>query len=633
MCGICGIFNFNKQPLNPESVRAMCSVIKHRGPDDEGIFTASNISLGMRRLSIIDLKTGHQPICNEDKSIWIVLNGEIYNFQEQREILQNKGHKFTTNSDTEVIVHLYEEYKEKCVDYLRGMFAFALWDTKAERLFIARDRIGKKPLFYAVINGSFIFASEMKSILKHLEATPEINLSAIHNYLTYQYIPGPGTIFKTIARLQPAHTLTCDKTGRTNIQKYWNIDFTKKTSLSFEDAKMQLREILTEATKLRMISDVPLGAFLSGGLDSSIIVALMSKLSIKPVKTFSIGFKEETFSELPYAKIVADHYKTEHHEFTVEPHFVDILEKIVWHYDQPFADTSSLPSYYVANVTRQHVTVALNGDGGDENFAGYLRHKAMKGSAYFGFPFRLMGKNLTKHLANLIPHTESANAKSKFRYMNRMFSALAETPGRRNAIWHCYFDNETKNRIYSKEMKALFADDDAYDYLENTFVNSPANDTIDRTLYTDLMTYLPECLLVKMDIASMANSLETRSPLLDHKLIEFTATLPSNWKLHNFTSKYIFKETFKDLLPEQIQKRGKQGFGIPVGKWFKHDLKDYARQVLLDSKSLNRGYFDKKEVSNLLEDHISGKSDHGYRIWALLMLELWHKVYIDNKGV
>ncbi|OGS25455.1 MAG: asparagine synthase (glutamine-hydrolyzing), partial [Elusimicrobia bacterium RIFOXYB2_FULL_48_7] len=503
MCGICGIFNFgSNKPVTQQEISRMCGLIRHRGPDDEGVYTGGQTGLGIRRLSIIDLQTGHQPIHNEDSSLWIVLNGEIYNFKELHDELTKRGHKFYTKTDTETIIHLYEEYGDRCVDHLRGMFAFAVWDTRKKQLFIARDRLGKKPLFYTVVNGSFVFASEMKSILAHLDSTPEIDLSAIHSFLTYQYIPGPGTIFKTIKRLQPASTLKCGQNGNIETNRYWNLDFRQKTNLSFNDAKTRLAEILTESTKLRMISDVPLGAFLSGGLDSSIIVGLMSKLSSKPVKTFSIGFEDANFSELGYARTVAARFKTDHHEFVVKPDFINVLPKLLWHYDQPFADTSALPSYYVAKETRSLVTVALNGDGGDENFAGYLRHKAMKGSVYFAWPFRLMGAKLTNKLVSMIPHTESNNAKSRVRYMHRLFSALSRPPETRNAIWHCYFDNETKNRIYSASMKEHFACNDAYGYLEETFLNAPANNTIDRTLYTDLMTYLPECLLVKMDIAS-----------------------------------------------------------------------------------------------------------------------------------
>ncbi|MBU2568328.1 MAG: asparagine synthase (glutamine-hydrolyzing), partial [Elusimicrobia bacterium] len=391
MCGICGIYNFgNKKPVESGTIEKMCNIIKHRGPDDKGIYTEKNFGFGMRRLSIIDLQTGNQPIFNEDKSISVILNGEIYNFQELREELEKKNHKFHTKSDTETIVHLYEEYGHNCVLHMRGMFAFALWDKKNDLLFIARDRLGKKPLYWTQKNGSFIFASEIKAILAGAGmegATPEINLSAIDLYLTYQYIPSPMTIFKNIHRLPPASYLVCSGSGIKKIEKYWHLDFTKKTSMTFPEACNYTRQILTEATKLRMISDVPLGAFLSGGHDSSIVVGLMSHLSSAPIKTFSIGFEDEAFSELPYARLVADRFKTEHHELIVKPQFVEILPKIIWHYDQPFADTSALPSYYVSEITRKHVKVALNGDGGDENFGGYLRYKAMKGTMYFSSLF------------------------------------------------------------------------------------------------------------------------------------------------------------------------------------------------------------------------------------------------------
>ena len=634
MCGICGVFNFkNDKPLDPAVLKRMCDTLKHRGPDEEGYYTSGQIGLGIRRLSIIDLSTGSQPIHNEDKSIWVIDNGEIYNFQDLRKELENRGHKFYTKTDTETIVHLYEEYGERCVDHLRGMYAFAVWDEKNKKLFIARDRIGKKPLYYTVINGSLIFGSEIKPILEYLGYTPEIDLGSINLYLTYQYIPSPKTIWKGINRLLPASTLTCNNTGNIEIKKYWNLDFTQKTNLSFEEASEQIKQILTEATKIRMISDVPLGAFLSGGHDSTIIVGLMSQLSSKPVKTFSIGFKEETFSELKYASIVAKHFRTDHNEFIVEPKFIDILPKIIWHYDQPFADSSALPSYYVSNITRQHVTVALNGDGGDENFAGYLRYRAMKGSQYFSFPFQLIGKNATNKLASLIPHIETTKPKTIFRYMYRLFSALSENPARRNILWHCYFNNELKYFIYSNDMIKKLGDTDAYDYLSGIFENAPAKNTMDRTYYTDIMAYLPECLLVKMDIASMANSLETRSPFLDQKLMEFTASLPTNWKLKglNFSTKHILKHTFRDLIPKEILHRGKMGFGIPIGKWFRYELKDYIRETLLSNKAINRGYFKRESLEQLLKEHAEGYRDHGYRLWALLVLELWHTVFVDKK--
>ena len=628
MCGITGIYNFgNIKSIEKITIQKMCDVLKHRGPDSEGIYLNNNIALGIRRLAIIDLQTGNQPIHNEDKTLWLVLNGEIYNFLELRQQLEKK-HRFYTKTDTEVIVHLYEDYGENCVQYLRGMFAFAVWDEKNQKLFIAKDRVGKKPLYYTTQNGSFIFASEIKSILEYLDKTPQIDLESIDLFLTYQYIPSPKTIFENIKSLLPAHILTCDKNGNVKMEKYWDLDFTKKTDLSFDDACSETKNLLTEATKLRMISDVPLGAFLSGGVDSSIVVGLMSQLSSQPVKTFSIGFEEADFSELKYAKIVANHFKTDHHEFIVKPNFIEILPKLVWHYGQPFADSSALPSYFVANETRKHVTVALNGDGGDETFGGYLRYKAMKGSLYFSFPFQILGKNITEKLSSLIPFKN----KKYFRYLRRLVSALSEPAKLRNIQWHCFFSNEAKKNLYTDNMKKILYNN-TYNYLTDIFENAPAKNIMDRTFYTDLKAYLPECLLVKMDIASMANSLEARSPFLDHKVLEFSASLPSAWKLHGLTTKYILKKTFKKFLPKEILHRGKMGFGIPLGKWFMGDWKNYFREIVLSEKAINRGYFKRATIEQMFYEHISGKRDHGYRMWALLMLELWHKVYMDGENL
>ncbi|MEW6039947.1 MAG: asparagine synthase (glutamine-hydrolyzing) [Elusimicrobiota bacterium] len=632
MCGICGVLHFNtERTVKTEVLEKMCGSIVHRGPDSKGIYTDTNAGFGVRRLSIIDLQTGDMPIFNEDKTLSVIQNGEIYNFQSLRTTLQERGHNFYTKTDTEIIVHLYEEYGADCVQHLRGMYAFAVWDSRKKKILLARDRIGKKPLYYTVMDNSLVFGSEIKAILEYIKATPgllkpEINLQAIHYYLTYQYIPGPMTIFKDIWRLPPSSVMIYSQTGSSGISKYWDIDFTAKTTMNYSEAKERLREILTEAVNIRLISDVPLGAFLSGGHDSSIVVGLMSQLSSKPVKTFSIGFENADFSELKYAKIVAEHFNTEHNEFIVKPDFINILPKIIWHYDQPFADTSALPSYYVSNVTRKHVTVALNGDGGDENFGGYLRYRAMKGGMYFGLPFQILGKTITAKLTSLIPHTETDKPKSKFRYIYRLLSALAERPAVRNVLWHAFFENETKLAIYSDDMKETFSKINTYDYLTDIFDSAPAQDILDRAFYTDIKTYLPECLLIKMDIASMANSLEARSPFLDHKLFEFSATLPSGWKIHgpNFHTKHILKDTFRTFLPEKIIKRGKQGFGLPVGMWFKNELKGYIREVLLDKKSLERGYFNKDAIEKLIQQHEEGRADNGYKLWALLVLELWH---------
>jgi len=635
MCGITGIFNYGtSSDVEASVLQRMCRVVRHRGPDDEGQFITDNHMAGiaMRRLSIIDVDGGHQPIFNEDKTLAIVLNGEIYNFQELRSRLENR-HKFATDhSDTEVIIHLYEEHGEQCVNYLRGMFAFAIWDGKKQSLFLAKDRLGKKPLYYTQHRGAFVFGSEIKSILEYLPTTPAIRRDAIDLFLTYQYIPSPVTIFEGIHSLPPAHTLSCGKNGKLEINKYWDIDFRPKTSLSFQDACEHTKELLMDATKLRMISDVPLGAFLSGGHDSSIIVGLMSQISKTPVKTFCIGFKEEEFSEMPYARIVAKHFGTEHREFILDSDFIDILPKLAWHYGQPFADSSALPSYMVCHETRKHVTVALNGDGGDEAFGGYLRYKAMKASMYFGWPFRLMGQSFSKKIASIIPHVETTKGKNMFRYMSRLVAALGEPPPVRNINWHTFFTSQARNAIYTDDMKASVVSD-SYTYLVNIFNNAPANTIMDRTFYTDIKAYLPECLLVKMDIASMANSLEARSPFLDHKVMEFAATLPDNWKVHYLNTKYILKKTFASDLPKEIINRGKMGFGIPVGKWFKSAWSDYFQETVLSEKAIARGYFDRNALKQLFEEHMSGRRDHGYRMWALLMLELWHQQYIDAIGI
>ena len=629
MCGIAGIYSFSDKLVAEDVIKKMCNVIIHRGPDEEGIFVDKKIALGIKRLAIIDLETGHQPIFNENKSICIVLNGEIYNFQELRSDLEKIGHKFYTKTDVEALVHLYESYGVECLKYLRGMFAFALWDKNNQRLFLARDRVGKKPLYYTINNGRLVFASEIKSILEYLNFVPEINHQAIDLFLTYQYIPQPMTIYKNIFKLPPASYMLCDKQGNIKIERYWDLDFTKKQKISFYDACSKIKEILTQATKLRLISDVPLGAFLSGGHDSSIIVGLMAENSSTKVKTFSVGFKDQDFSELKYAKIVAKHFSTEHTEIIVEPKMVEILPKLVWYYDQPFADTSMIPSYYVANVTRKYVKVALNGDGGDENFCGYLRYQALKLSSLF--PLELLGSKFYHTLGNFIPLIETTSAKNKFRYFKRFFTALGNPLPVRNVLWHCFFSNEFKNFVYSEFMKNKIKNN-AYDYLVETFYSAKAYDLIDKISYTDINTYLTEDLLVKMDIASMANSLEARSPFLDHKLLEFTASIPSNWKLkYGFKTKYILKKTFEKFLPQQIIHRHKQGFGLPIGRWLKEDLKWYVKEIIFSEKFQKRKIFNFSNVKFLVERHFSDKENHGYRIFALLVLELWFRIFVDKE--
>ncbi|MFH0888153.1 MAG: asparagine synthase (glutamine-hydrolyzing) [Planctomycetota bacterium] len=635
MCGICGRINLDsaKSMIPKELIHRMCETIIHRGPDSEGIYLSTDqhsdnipVGLGIRRLAIIDLQTGDQPIHNEDKSIWIVLNGEIYNFRSLREDLEKRGHTFYTQSDTEVIVHLYEDLGINCLKYLRGMFALALWDNNKQKLFLARDRLGKKPLCYAHDNKYLIFSSELKAILRNPEIKKDIDSEALDYYLSYYYIPAPLTIFKQIRKLPPASYLICDAKGNIKIEKYWHLDYQKKMILPAGEYSRRVMDLLEEATKIRMVSDVPLGALLSGGIDSSAVVGLMAKHSTKPVKTFSIGFSESDYSELKYAKLVADHFKTEHHEFIVTPKVIEILPKLVWHYSEPYADSSMLPSYYVANETRKHVTVALNGDGGDENFAGYPRYLAQK----------LISQPMVRGLSKLIHHmilpSGNADPRKFFTRLKRFTKVAHLQPAQRYLQWQLCFDAVNRQRLYQPwlrdELKKSIGDA-TENYMLNLYNNAPAKTSLDRMLYTDMMSYLPDDLLVKMDIASMANSLESRSPFLDHKLVGFTSQIPSAMKLKGFTLKYILKKALKGFVPDRILIRGKMGFGVPISRWFRNDLKGYIQKTLSSEAIKKRNYLQPEAVQHLMKEHFAGRVDNGSRLWALLVLEIWFQTFID----
>lgn len=627
MCGVCGIVNKSNQPVSLELLQDMTRTMRHRGPDDEGFYSRQNVGLGFQRLSIIDLSGGHQPMSNEDDSLWIVFNGEIYNFQSLREELEKTGrHRFKTHSDTEIILHLYEEHSEACVERLRGMFAFAIWDIKNQTLFLARDRFGKKPLVYADLSNSFLFSSELKCLLKHPDVRKDIDYTAIDHYLTYQYIPSPMTIFKSVRKLPPAHTLTW-KAGKTTLRHYWELKYLPKTTLTFQEAGQAMAAKLKEATKLRMIADVPLGAFLSGGRDSSAVVGMMSELSPRPVKTFSIGFEEAEFSELNYARAVARHFHTDHQEFIVKSETIDILPKLAWFYSEPFADSSAVPSYYVSKMTRQHVTVALNGDGGDETLGGYQRYQAMKFMLLWSKVPRPVRQAFYRSLTLLPDGTPPFSFTWR---LKRLFRLGLDDPRTLYLDALCYFHESQKQDLYTPFLKEQVQNISAPDYILSLLNRSQSLPGIDPFLYTDLRSYLPECLMVKMDIASMANSLETRSPFLDHEFVELTATFPSSWKLHGlFHLKYIFDKTFKGWLPDEVITRGKQGFGLPMSRWFRGNLRNYLEGTLLSDKALSRGLFQKPALELLLAENRTLKKDHSYRLWALLMLEQWYQVYMD----
>ncbi|MBI4055063.1 MAG: asparagine synthase (glutamine-hydrolyzing) [Elusimicrobia bacterium] len=639
MCGIAGLCSAPR-PLSSQSsqiLQAMTDALLHRGPDQEGFYRKDSVALGVRRLRIIDLKTGDQPISNEDETVWVVLNGEIYNYQELRELLEGLGHRFKTQSDTETIVHLYEEYGEGCVRYLRGMFAFALWDERKKQLLLARDRLGKKPLFYFEMGGELAFASEMQGLLPHPRLPRQINLAAIDLYLSLQYIPSPQSILEGVQKLPPAHTLLFQD-GVCRLQRYWELPVGKTLALNFSETKALLLEKLKEAVRLRMISEVPLGAFLSGGIDSSCVVALMSELSPRPVKTFSIGFTERDFSELAYARHAARHFGCDHHELIVRAEMSDVLSKLARHYGEPYADSSALPSYYVARETRKSVTVALNGDGGDETFAGYLRYRAMlllnqlPLSSLPGFSFfQALSRRLPERRAPL-----------GLLWRLKRFSQIAsEPPQARYLSTLRYFSDREKDEIYSPWMKEKIRGPDlspgalsrAEGYLNALFQECSGEEKLRQMLYVDLKSYLPECLMAKMDIASMANSLETRSPFLDHRFVEFAYQIPDPWKLNRpWSSKWILRQAFKDRLPKKIYSRGKQGFSIPVGQWLRTSLKERLVETVLSPQALARPYFDPSALRQMVRLHLEGKREFGYQLWALLMLELWHQEILEKRS-
>lgn len=627
MCGIVGFVNANSRAAGREILERMNDCIVHRGPDEDGFFCRESVALAMRRLAIIDLKGGQQPIFNQDKSSVIVFNGEIYNFQELKKDLEKSGHQFSTNCDTEVILHLYDEYGADCVQHLRGMFAFAIWDFRDQSLFIARDRVGKKPLLYShQPNGDLIFGSEFTALLAHPDVSREVDFAAIDSYLSYLCVPAPQTGFKQIRKLEPAHWLRW-KDGRIETRRYWQPDFSKKIKISETEAIEETTRILREATKLRLISEVPLGAFLSGGVDSSTVVALMAEANEKPVKTFSIGFEEQDFSELKYAKRVAEHIGAEYSEFIVKPNALEVLPTLVEHYGEPYADSSAIPTYYVSKETRKFVTVALNGDGGDESFAGYERHAAMRiAEIYHRFP-KIFRQLLIEKPISLFPTSELK--KSRVRDAKRFLQAASLPRTERYFRWMSTFNRDAKRELYTKDFSEKIADQNPSAVLEQWFSKANGSGLLDATLLTDQMTYLPNDLLVKVDIASMANSLEARSPFLDHKVIEFAASLPENLKMQRFETKSLLKKVAAKLVPREVIYRRKMGFGVPIGNWFRGEMKGFIREVLLSEKALKRGIVKPEVLENYVNEHTQASRDHASQIWTLLMLELWFQRFID----
>ena len=624
MCGICGVVHLDQKPVSPELIRGMNNSLEHRGPDGEGLYLNGQVALAMRRLKIIDVAGSDQPLYNEDQSIALIFNGEIYNYQYLRQHLQAKGHQFHTQGDGETIIHLYEEYGTDAVKHLRGMFAFALWDTNRQILYAARDRTGQKPLYYWFDGNSFVFGSEIKAILKHPDVPRQsafTDAKTLALFLGYGYVPAPQTAFQNIFMLLPGHYLTL-QTGEVQTKPYWSFPEIAESDshATLADYQAELHDTLEQSVKMRLMSEVPLGAFLSGGLDSSLIVAIMQKHSTIPVKTFSIGFEgDDSFDETAYAQQVAETLHTDHTAFHVRPSAMELLPKLVWHYDQPFADTSAIPTFLVSQLTRQQVTVALSGDGGDELFVGYERFYAASLVQKLGIIPEFAWR--TAH--NLLRFLPEGTGYYNFSKRLRRFVQGASQP-----LTHAYYD---WIRVFHADgiHDLVNQPDYAVEHFAGIFQQKAGLPAI---VHANMNTYLPDDLLIKADRCSMATSLEARAPFLDHELIELTAKIPLNLKLNGNITKHILKEIARNYLPDTITDRRKHGFGAPIGTWLRKDIHQ-VREVLLSQEARNRQLFHMSGIEHLLQEHESGKRDHGQRLWTLLTLEWWHRLFMDQSDI
>ncbi len=625
MCGIIGFVNLDQQqPANERIARAMNQAILHRGPDDEGFYVNANVAMGMRRLSIIDLAGGHQPISNEDGSVWVVFNGEIYNYQELRQGLLARGHQLRTNSDTETIVHLYEDYGDDLVQHLNGMFGFALWDERRQRLLIARDRMGEKPLYFTQTDSAFVFASELKALVEHPSVQRRINLLALRKYLQYEFVPSPHTMLEGVQKLPPAHRLIYE-TGQWRTERYWQISYGgERLKISEDEAAEEVRHRLREAVKIRLVADVPLGVLLSGGIDSSATAQLACEAAGNRVKTFSIAFEEKSFDESSYARKVAEQLGTEHYEkrFT-ERDMLDIVPEIPRLLDEPLGDGSLIPTFLLSKFTREHVTVALGGDGGDELFAGYPTYGAHRmARLYQMIPQFVRSGLIEPAVASLPVSTENLSFDFKAK---RFVRGASHGAGTRHTIWMGSYDARQQRELLKPEILAACPDEQVFDeVLGYDRVNGNGNiDLVERMMKLDATHYLSECVLFKVDRASMAASLETRAPFLDHTFIEFVQKLPVEMKLKGFTGKYILKKAMRGRLPDEIIDRPKKGFGMPVAKWVKGELRGFVRDIFAPDRMKRRGLFNVDYVQRLLDEHERGVADHRKLIWTLLMFEMW----------
>jgi asparagine synthase (glutamine-hydrolysing) len=627
MCGIVGRFNFRTSaPVDPDLMRRMAAMVAHRGPDGSGVYADGPIGFGHRRLAIIDLSdAGAQPMSRDDRW-WITYNGEIYNFADVRTELEQHGHVFRSRTDTEVILAGYCQWGPAALSRLRGMFAFAIWDAADRTLFIARDRAGKKPLHYWLDRDGLAFASEPKAFLADPGFEVRPNLRALSHYLLCHHVPSPESAFEGVRKLPPAHYLIV-KDGAVSVERYWRLSYAKTRRWKEDEAVEALQAQLREATRLRLVSDVPLGAFLSGGIDSGTVVAAMALESGARVKTFSIGFDEAAYDERAQARLVAARYGTEHHELVVRPDAIAILPDLVWHYGEPYADSSAIPTWYLAKLTRQHVTVALTGDGGDENFAGYDRYRANVLAGRLDWLPMAM-RRLLGTAGRALGRSGGGRRRAR---LSRFMRALDLTPERRYAEWVLPGADTALARLVTPAFADAVGPDEAFDAQVETYAASDAIDFIDATLDVDVNHYLPDDLLVKVDIATMAHGLEPRAPFLDHRFMEFAASLPSSLKLRGSTTKYLVRQAATPWLPPEILRGRKRGFGVPIDAWFRGGLGDYAREVLLSQSARDRGYLRSDGVERLLDDHRTGRRLAHHQLWALLVFEEWQRMFMDRR--
>ena len=629
MCGICGFvsnYKFDEDRFN--LLKSLNQTLDHRGPDSDGYYINGDVGMGMRRLAIIDITSGDQPIFNEDRSIAIVYNGEIYNFQELRGQLERYDHKFSTNSDTEVIIHAYEQWGDECLLKFNGMFAFSLWDDKQKRLLIARDRMGQKPLYWHYSPKGLLWASEAKALLKAPWLQPNINKLALHHYLTLQYTPDPLTIYDGIYQLPAAHKLVLEDGQKPVISRWWQLAFEPKWQIDDREAIVHARELLKAGVRRRLISEVPLGAFLSGGIDSSIIVALMSEESSFPVKSFSIGFEERHYSETEYARQIAIKYGTDHHEFIFRPDdLTNIIESVIGSTDEPFADPAALPLYELARQTSQHVTVALSGDGGDETMAGYRRYaldRLLK--PYANLPDWITQKAFPAGVSYLPEPGWIPEDRNPLTGLKRLGQFSSTTEKASLVRWGSYFNHEDKLAIYHDNWREELSGEYTENLLAMAYDQANADSFLDRTLYTDQVTYLSGDLLPKTDRMTMAHSIEARAPFLDTDWVEWTARLPEKYKVRGMQTKWLLKNGFPEEVPVNIRSRGKQGFSIPVGQWLRNELREWSQEILVDNQSFSE-IIKPQAIEDLYMEHQAGRVNNGKKLWALLMLALWNKKY------